>query len=64
MIAAAESNLKNVSLELGGKSAAIVCSDADIDKAVSYLYIIISLHTLCTYHIYHVACGIRFVQYH
>jgi Aldehyde dehydrogenase family len=35
MIAAAESNLKSVSLELGGKSAAIVCSDADIVKAVS-----------------------------
>jgi acyl-CoA reductase-like NAD-dependent aldehyde dehydrogenase len=37
MIAAAESNLKNVSLELGGKSAAIVCSDADIDLAVSVM---------------------------
>eukprot|EP00640_Fibrocapsa_japonica_P002010 CAMPEP_0113937976 /NCGR_PEP_ID=MMETSP1339-20121228/4437_1 /TAXON_ID=94617 /ORGANISM="Fibrocapsa japonica" /LENGTH=535 /DNA_ID=CAMNT_0000940899 /DNA_START=71 /DNA_END=1678 /DNA_ORIENTATION=+ /assembly_acc=CAM_ASM_000762 len=28
------SNLKRVSLELGGKSAYIVCPDADIDKAV------------------------------
>ena len=34
MKAAAVSNLKKVSLELGGKSAAIVCADADIDKAV------------------------------
>jgi len=32
--AAAQSNLKRVSLELGGKSPAIVCADADIDKAV------------------------------
>ncbi|XP_030957391.1 aldehyde dehydrogenase family 2 member B7, mitochondrial-like [Quercus lobata] len=29
-----KSNLKSVSLELGGKSAFIVCEDADIDKAV------------------------------
>ena len=34
MGASANSNLKKVSLELGGKSAAIVCADADIDKAV------------------------------
>jgi len=31
---AAMSNLKKVTLELGGKSPAIVCEDADIDKAV------------------------------
>lgn len=30
---AASSNLKRVSLELGGKSPAIVCEDADIDQA-------------------------------
>mmetsp|Transcript_25564 Transcript_25564/g.31018 ORF Transcript_25564/g.31018 Transcript_25564/m.31018 type:complete len:525 (+) Transcript_25564:89-1663(+) len=35
MEAAAKTNLKRVSLELGGKSAAIVCKDADIDKAVA-----------------------------
>jgi acyl-CoA reductase-like NAD-dependent aldehyde dehydrogenase len=34
MEAAAQSNLKRVTLELGGKSAAIVCSDANIDQAV------------------------------
>jgi len=34
MVAAAQSNLKKVSLELGGKSPAIVCADADVDKAV------------------------------
>jgi len=32
--AAADSNLKNVTLELGGKSPLIVFDDADIDKAV------------------------------
>jgi len=31
---AAKSNLKPVTLELGGKSPVIVCEDADIDKAV------------------------------
>ncbi|KAL2546915.1 Aldehyde dehydrogenase family 2 member B7 [Forsythia ovata] len=31
---AAKSNLKHVTLELGGKSPFIVCEDADVDKAV------------------------------
>ena len=30
---AAESNLKKVTLELGGKSAMIICKDADLDEA-------------------------------
>ena len=34
MVAAAQSNLKRVSLELGGKSPAIVCGDVDVDTAV------------------------------
>ncbi len=33
-IAAAKSNMKHVSLELGGKSAALVFEDADIENAV------------------------------
>ena len=33
---AAESNLKNVTLELGGKSPNIVFDDADLDQAVSW----------------------------
>lgn len=33
-VAAAKSNLKHVSLELGGKSPAIIFNDADIDNAV------------------------------
>lgn len=31
---AAKSNLKKVTLELGGKSPFIVCEDADVDQAV------------------------------
>lgn len=31
---AARSNLKPVTLELGGKSPFIICEDADIDEAV------------------------------
>ena len=34
MAAAAKSNLKKVSLELGGKSPNIILDDADIDYAV------------------------------
>jgi aldehyde dehydrogenase (NAD+) len=36
MKAAASSNLKNVTLELGGKSPNIIFDDADIDEAVSW----------------------------
>ena len=36
MKAAADSNLKNVTLELGGKSPNIIFDDADIDEAVSW----------------------------
>ena len=37
MSAASASNLKNVSLELCGKSASIVFDDVDIDKAVEWV---------------------------
>jgi len=36
--ASAKSNLKKVTLELGGKSPAIVCKDANIDQAVAECY--------------------------
>jgi aldehyde dehydrogenase (NAD+) len=36
---AATSNLKRVSLELGGKSPMIVCDDADLDTAVSLAHV-------------------------
>lgn len=37
--AAADSNLKKVSLELGGKSALIVCDDADLDQALGAAHV-------------------------
>lgn len=36
MKAAAETNLKNVTLELGGKNPSIIFDDANIDEAVSW----------------------------
>lgn len=36
---AAKSNLKSVTLELGGKSPFIVCEDADVDKAVELAHL-------------------------
>lgn len=36
---AGETNLKKVTLELGGKSAMIICKDADIDQAVKACHI-------------------------
>ena len=37
VMAAASATIKNVSLELGGKSAVVVFDDADIDKAVEWV---------------------------
>jgi aldehyde dehydrogenase (NAD+) len=47
MQAAGETNLKKVTLELGGKSANIVFNDADLDEAVKWsssalLYVLVS----------------------
>merc|ERR1712232_1256435 len=39
VVAAAESNLKKVSLELGGKSPMIICKDADLDQAATACHI-------------------------
>ena len=41
---AAESNLKNVALELGGKSPMIVLDDADIEQAVSVAHVSLFLN--------------------
>lgn len=38
MSLAANSNLKPVTLELGGKSPFIVCEDADVDQAVEFAH--------------------------
>jgi len=39
MMAAGKSNLKNVTLELGGKSPLIICEDADIQQAVEIAHL-------------------------
>jgi aldehyde dehydrogenase (NAD+) len=36
MRAATDSNLKHVTLELGGKSPSVICEDADLDEAVNW----------------------------
>ncbi|KAH6620282.1 Aldehyde/histidinol dehydrogenase [Boeremia exigua] len=55
-VAAVNSNLKRVSLELGGKSAAIIFPDADLDKAVRWCTIGITTNSgqgcICTSRIY------------
>ncbi|KAG2173888.1 hypothetical protein INT44_000001, partial [Umbelopsis vinacea] len=50
MKASAESNMKKVTLELGGKSPNIIFEDADIDKAVKWAYRGIYFHQgqVCT----------------
>lgn len=44
---AAKSNLKPVTLELGGKSPFIVCEDADIDKAVELAHFALFFNQVC-----------------
>lgn len=44
---AARSNLKPVTLELGGKSPFIVCEDADIDKAVEIAHFALFFNQVC-----------------
>lgn len=44
---AARSNLKPVTLELGGKSPFIVCEDADIDQAVELAHFALFFNQAC-----------------
>lgn len=44
---ASRSNLKPVTLELGGKSPFIVCEDADIDKAVELAHYALFFNQVC-----------------
>lgn len=44
---AAKSNLKPVTLELGGKSPFIVCEDADVDKAVELAHFALFFNQVC-----------------
>merc|ERR1711966_47374 len=49
VVAAGESNLKKVSLELGGKSPLIICKDADLDQAAKacHLGLFINMGQCC-----------------
>jgi acyl-CoA reductase-like NAD-dependent aldehyde dehydrogenase len=49
MEAAAKSNLKPVTLELGGKSPVIILEDADLDMAVDVASFAIYFNTVRTY---------------
>jgi aldehyde dehydrogenase (NAD+) len=44
---AAKSNLKSVTLELGGKSPFMVCEDADVDKAVELAHHALFFNQVC-----------------
>jgi len=44
---AAKSNLKPVTLELGGKSPFIVCEDADVDHAVELAHFALFFNQAC-----------------
>ena len=44
---AARSNLKPVTLELGGKSPFIICEDADVDKAVELAHFALFFNQVC-----------------
>lgn len=44
----AKSNLKPVTLELGGKSPFIVCKDADVDKAVELAHFALFFNQVCS----------------
>ena len=55
MEAAAKSNLKPVTLEMGGKSPVIVMDDADVDKAVEIAHLaiftnMVNMQTNTNYH--------------
>lgn len=49
---ASKSNLKPVTLELGGKSPIIVCEDADIDLAVEHSHSAVFFNQVCLFKSY------------
>jgi len=59
--ASAESNLKRVSLELGGKSPNIVFADADLTKAVSGVFFAFYYNNLFPEQIFHISRSIEII---
>lgn len=49
---AAKSNLKPVTLELGGKSPFIICEDADVDKAVEMAHFALFFNQACPKYVF------------
>jgi len=45
MKASAETNLKKITLELGGKSPTVVYADADLDKAATEVFFACMVNT-------------------
>jgi aldehyde dehydrogenase (NAD+) len=59
---ASKSNLKRVTLELGGKSPFIVCEDADVDQAVELAHFALFFNQArsCISHEYLIWHGIKY----
>lgn len=54
---AAKSNLKTVTLELGGKSPFIVCEDADVDKAAELAHFALFFNQVYTLNMFFYPLG-------
>jgi acyl-CoA reductase-like NAD-dependent aldehyde dehydrogenase len=63
MKAAAESNLKSVSLELGGKSPIVVFDDADLDMAVNLVNFATYTNKVCCYAYVVISYVLRVIQF-
>lgn len=61
---AAKSNLKPVTLELGGKSPFIICEDADIDEAVELAHFALFFNQVCSRNCFDTLMGPKEVQIH
>lgn len=61
---AAKSNLKAVTLELGGKSPFIICEDADVDKGVELAHSALFFNQVCSRNCFDPIMGPKEVKIH